>query len=116
MIARNEITLRSYEVMVSQPQWLSGDATGAYTQGGSTPNFTPDFKFGGYNVAPGDDGYGIAGLQRLGIRNDDISGIRVPAGWQVTVYEHVKEPLINSWIRILHPELIRGSLITRAAA
>lgn len=45
--------------------------------------------YGGYNVSIRESGrYNMVSLQRMGFYNDDISSIRVPQGWKVTIFEH----------------------------
>jgi hypothetical protein len=47
-----------------------------------------DCNFGGYAVKLPPGSYDLAELNRRGIRNDDLSALRVPPGWKVTLYEH----------------------------
>lgn len=44
--------------------------------------------FGGYGVALPLGSYTLSQLQTLGVKNDDISSLRVPAGLKITLYEH----------------------------
>jgi hypothetical protein len=45
--------------------------------------------FRGYGVRLPLGWYNLRKLRRMGIRNDDLSSIRVPRGYVVTLYEHV---------------------------
>ncbi|MCW4456326.1 carbohydrate-binding protein [Flavobacterium sp. MXW15] len=47
-----------------------------------------DCNYGGYAVALPEGNYTLSQLQARGIANDDISSLRVNAGYQVTFYEH----------------------------
>lgn len=43
----------------------------------------------GYSIAIRESGkYNLTALRRLGFQNDDISSIKVPHGWKVTIFEH----------------------------
>lgn len=44
--------------------------------------------FGGYQAALRPGRYDLGALKRLGVRNDDLSAIRVNAGYEVIAYEH----------------------------
>ena len=45
-------------------------------------------NFRGYGVKLTPGWYNLGQLNRLGVRNDDLSSIRVPRGYVVTLYEH----------------------------
>jgi beta-glucanase (GH16 family) len=47
-----------------------------------------DCNYAGYGVALPEGRYTLAQLQALGARNDDLSSLRVNAGYQVTLYEN----------------------------
>jgi hypothetical protein len=47
-------------------------------------------NFGGYSATLATGTYDLAKLISLGVRNDDISSIQVPAGYKVTLYFHDK--------------------------
>lgn len=44
--------------------------------------------YGGYNVGLGTGDYNLSQLQARGVVNDDISSLRVQAGYSVTLYQH----------------------------
>ena len=46
-----------------------------------------DCNYGGYGVALPEGSYTLAQLQARGVRNDDLSSLRVNAGYQVTLYQ-----------------------------
>ncbi len=46
-----------------------------------------DCNYGGYAVALPEGSYTLAQLQARGVRNDDLSSLRVNAGYQVTLYQ-----------------------------
>ena len=66
----------------------STNSIGLNGGGGSTtgPTFYPDINYGGTGVRLGTGDYDLAQLQSLGIANDSISSIRVPAGFSVTAF------------------------------
>jgi len=79
---------------------LSQDGTGANSllsavraEIGSNPPPTgvatvyQDCNYGGYAVPLNEGRYTLAQLQALGVRNDDLSSLKVNAGYQVTLYE-----------------------------
>lgn len=45
-------------------------------------------NFGGYSAKLQPGNYNLARLKRMGVRNDDLSAIKVPKGRSVTVFEH----------------------------
>lgn len=45
-------------------------------------------NYAGYAVKLSAGRYNLAALQRLGIRNDDLSAIKVPRGYKVVAFEH----------------------------
>lgn len=45
-------------------------------------------NFAGKAVAVPEGAFSLGALERLGVRNDDVSAVRVPAGFRVTLYEH----------------------------
>jgi hypothetical protein len=45
-------------------------------------------NYGGYNVGLPVGSYNLSQLQARGIRNDDVSSIRVQSGYRVTLYQH----------------------------
>ncbi|RYE15337.1 MAG: carbohydrate-binding protein [Sphingobacteriales bacterium] len=77
---------------------LSQDGTGANSllsvirnqMGTVTPtgvvNLYQHCSFGGYTAALGEGSYTLAQLNALGIRNDDISSLKVQAGYQIKMY------------------------------
>ncbi|MEV6925109.1 carbohydrate-binding protein [Dactylosporangium sp. NPDC051485] len=70
---------------------LSGTASSLGTGAGggnpgNGPTFYPDINYGGTGVTLGAGNYDLAQLQAAGIANDNISSIRVPAGYTVTGY------------------------------
>lgn len=44
--------------------------------------------YGGYNVGLGVGDYNLSQLQSRGVMNDDISSLRVQAGYSITLYQH----------------------------
>jgi hypothetical protein len=48
-------------------------------------------NFGGYTATLPIGTYDLAKLVSLGVKNDDISSIQVPAGYKVTLYQHDKQ-------------------------
>lgn len=44
--------------------------------------------FGGYKILLGEGSYSLGQLQSMGMSNDDVSSIQVPAGYKVELYEH----------------------------
>lgn len=69
---------------------IAGLAIAAYLPATSFANATVyqhcDYKGYKVNLAPGN--YDLKDLARRGIRNDDLSSIRVRAGYEITVYQH----------------------------
>jgi len=47
-----------------------------------------DINFGGRSASLGLGNYNLASLQNKGFRNDDLSSIKVPWGYKVTLFEH----------------------------
>jgi len=47
-----------------------------------------DCNYGGYAVSLGQGTYTLSQLNALGIQNDDISSLRISAGYKVTLYKH----------------------------
>lgn len=47
-----------------------------------------DINYGGYSRNLGEGSYDMTQLQELGIRNDDISSIKVKEGYEVVLYQH----------------------------
>ena len=45
-------------------------------------------NYGGYGVTLDVGDYDLSAFRALGIRNDDLSSIRVPPGYKATIYEH----------------------------
>lgn len=45
-------------------------------------------NYGGYGVALGPGRYDMGQLARMGVRNDDLSSLRVGRGYEVTLHEH----------------------------
>lgn len=43
-------------------------------------------NYGGYSVTIPEGRHSIGALQTFGVRNDDVSSLRVPQGWEVTIY------------------------------
>jgi len=78
---------------------LSQDATGANsllaairaeignTQPTGVATVYQHCNYGGYAVALNEGRYTLAQLQALGVRNDDLSSLKVNPGYQVTLYE-----------------------------
>jgi len=45
-------------------------------------------NYGGYSVPLSSGSYDLSSITRRGGKNDDISSIRIPNGYRVTIYEH----------------------------
>lgn len=45
-------------------------------------------NYGGYNVPFSEGSHNLNGLVRRGVKNDDVSSLRIASGYSVTVYEH----------------------------
>ncbi|VUD68113.1 hypothetical protein TDB9533_03993 [Thalassocella blandensis] len=45
-------------------------------------------NYGGYNVGIGEGRYTLGDLQARGVANDDISSLRVAAGYKIDIYQH----------------------------
>lgn len=59
------------------------------TAGSSGPvQVSQDCNYGGYNVGLPAGSYTLSQLQARGIVNDDISSLRVQAGYSITLYQH----------------------------
>ncbi|WP_327008807.1 hypothetical protein OHA72_17060 [Dactylosporangium sp. NBC_01737] len=56
--------------------------------GDAGPTFYGDINFGGPAVSLGAGDYDLPQLQAAGKVNDNISSIRVPAGYTVTAFQH----------------------------
>ncbi len=79
---------------------LSQDGTGANSLlaavraeiGNTTPTGVAtvyqDCNYGGYAVGLNEGRYTLSQLQALGVRNDDLSSLKVNPGYQVTLYEN----------------------------
>ena len=67
----------------------TGGTGGPTTPAGSVKVFQ-HCNFGGYSATLPIGTYDLAKLVSLGVRNDDLSSIQVPAGYKVTLYYHDK--------------------------
>jgi len=74
----------------------SGNTGSGNTGSGNTSNNTgsgniyiyQDINFGGRNASLGVGNYNLASLQAKGFYNDDLSSIKCPWGYKVTLFEH----------------------------
>jgi hypothetical protein len=78
---------------------LSQDGTGAYsllsairseigtTQPTGVASVYQHCSYGGYSANLNEGSYTLSQLQALGVRNDDLSSLKVNAGYKVTLYE-----------------------------
>jgi hypothetical protein len=57
-------------------------------QGGPGPTVYQHCGFGGYGVRLREGQYNLWALQNLGVRNDDLSSVRVPKGYSITFFKH----------------------------
>lgn len=62
--------------------------TGTITPPANGVTVYQNISFGGYGVKLDVGSYTLAALNARGIANDDISSIKVPAGYKITIYEH----------------------------
>lgn len=67
----------------------TGGTGGPTTPAGNVKVFQ-HCNFGGYSATLPVGSYDLAKLMSLGVRNDDLSSIQVPAGYKVTLYFHDK--------------------------
>lgn len=71
---------------------LQGLEAVVYEIGGGTPQtgarVFQDCNYGGYSATLPIGSYNTQALQALGVRDNDISSIRVPAGYKVTLYNN----------------------------
>jgi hypothetical protein len=58
------------------------------SQGTPGPTFYQHDNFAGNSVSLGRGSYTLSQLIAAGIANDDITSVRVPAGYSVTIYQH----------------------------
>lgn len=74
------------------PAKMHVDYVRVYQRNGSNPSGVATVhqhcNYGGYGVSLPEGDYTLAQLQARGIANDDLSSLRVNAGYQVTLYEH----------------------------
>lgn len=74
------------------PAKMYVDYVRVYQRNDNTPagvaTFSKDCNYGGYSVSLPAGQYTLSQLQARGISNDDISSLRVNAGYRVTLYEH----------------------------
>ena len=64
-------------------QVVSAGATGSY----NVATFCQDINYGGYNISLPEGTYTQAQLESYGIRNNDISSLKVMQGFKVTVFD-----------------------------
>jgi len=73
------------------PAKMYVDYVRVYAPGNGNPNAVAsvyqDCNYGGYTAALAEGSYTLAQLQALGVRNDDLSSLRVNAGYQVKLFQ-----------------------------
>jgi hypothetical protein len=85
------LALNNYrnEMAGFMPTRVGGGGTGG---GGTTPTgqvtVYQHYNYAGYAVTLGEGQYRLADLMARGIRNDDLSSVRVPAGWAIELFQH----------------------------
>ena len=66
---------------------VGDDNTGDNKDGEVGVKLYQDISYGGYEVVLWEGEYTLAQLQKLGMKNDDISSLKVPFGYRVTLYK-----------------------------
>ncbi len=61
---------------------------GPTTGGGGDLKLYQHCNYGGYSASIGEGNYTLSQLRALGVSNDDISSIAVPAGYEIDVFQH----------------------------
>lgn len=66
----------------------SSGSSSSSANGSTGVTFYQHTEYGGYAVTLAVGDYTLSQLASRGVRNDDVSSIKVPSGWSVTLYEH----------------------------
>ena len=61
---------------------------GGNTSGGDGPTLYQHCNYGGYSASLGEGSFNLTQLRALGLQNDDLSSLRVPAGYEIDLYQH----------------------------
>lgn len=70
-------------------EWIVGEGSVYFRPGlRQTATLFQHCGYGGYAVSLPAGSYTLAQLSAMGLKNDDISSLRVPAGLKVTLFEH----------------------------